>query len=123
MLNLFDTRTFGPHPGDRLLSASARRGASAIDKLARWRNCWHGRRDEAWHMRISRPQMTSAEFNAALRKAGFGVERARIVDVSGQCPGFATVPTFRNGTVDRNVTLAKVIREWDAEIARRAAKT
>jgi hypothetical protein len=35
-----------------------------------------------------KPQMTSAEFKTALREAGFGVERARIVDVSGRCPAF-----------------------------------
>jgi hypothetical protein len=63
--------------------------------------------------------MTSAEFNTALRAAGFGVERARIVDVSGRCPGFATVPSFWNRTVNRNATLSKAIRERDAEIARR----
>jgi hypothetical protein len=67
-------------------------------------------------------QMTSTEFNAALRRAGFGVDHGRIVDVSGKCPGFATFPAFRrDGSVDRDATLAKVIRERDAEIARRAA--
>jgi hypothetical protein len=34
-----------------------------------------------------KPPLTPAEFSAAL-EAGFGVERARIVDVSGRCPGF-----------------------------------
>lgn len=67
-------------------------------------------------------QMTSAEFNAALRQAGFGVDRGWIVDVSGKCPGFATFPAFqRDSSVDRDATLAKVIRERDAEIARRVA--
>jgi hypothetical protein len=33
---------------------------------------------------------TSAEFTTAMREAGFGVDHGRIVDVSGQCPGFAT---------------------------------
>jgi hypothetical protein len=33
-------------------------------------------------------EMTTAEFNAALREAGFGVDRGHIVDVSGKCPGF-----------------------------------
>jgi hypothetical protein len=70
-------------------------------------------------MRLLNREMTSAEFNAALRAAGFGVERARIVDVSGRCPGFATVPSFRNRTVNRNATLTKAIQERDAEIARR----
>jgi hypothetical protein len=44
------------------------------------------------------------------------------VDVSGSCPGFAVMPTLlTNGSVDRNATLVKVIRERDAEIERRAA--
>jgi hypothetical protein len=74
-------------------------------------------------MRLMTPkaEMTTAEFNAALREAGFGVDRWRIVDVSGTCPGFVAMPSFRNGVVNRNATLAKVIRERDAEIARRAA--
>jgi hypothetical protein len=67
-------------------------------------------------------QMTSAEFNAALRNAGFGVDRGWIVDVSGKCPGFATFPAFRrDSSADREATLAKVIRERDVEIARRIA--
>jgi hypothetical protein len=33
-----------------------------------------------------KPQLTAAEFRAALRAAGFGVEHARIVDTSGRCP-------------------------------------
>jgi hypothetical protein len=53
--------------------------------------------------------MTSAEFNSALRKAGFSVDQWRIVDASGKCPGFAATPRW------------KAIRERDAEIARRAA--
>ena len=65
------------------------------------------------------PQMTSAEFSAALREAGFGVNRGQIVDVSGRCPGFAATPTFRNGAVNRNGTLTKVIRARHAEIERR----
>jgi hypothetical protein len=66
--------------------------------------------------------MTSAEFNAALRNAGFGVDHGRIVDVSGKCPGFTTVPIFRgNGSVDRNATLSKIIWERGAQIERRAA--
>jgi hypothetical protein len=64
--------------------------------------------------------MTSAEFTTAMREAGFGVDRGRIVDVSGQCPGFTTLPSFEKGAVDRNATLSKVIWERDAEIRRRA---
>lgn len=70
---------------------------------------------------IKKSQMTAAEFNAALRDGGFGVDHGRIVDVSGKCPGFVSVPTFRgNNSVDRNATLSRVIWERDAEIKRRA---
>jgi hypothetical protein len=73
-------------------------------------------------MRPLKPQMTSEEFNAALRNAGFGVKQGRIVDMSGKCPGFSTVPVFRgNGSVDRNATLSKVIWERNVEIERRIA--
>jgi hypothetical protein len=67
-----------------------------------------------------KPQMS-----AALREAGFGVEHGRIVDLSGRCPGFATLPSFNHGVVNRNATLSKVIWEREAEIKRRApgAKT
>jgi hypothetical protein len=80
-------------------------------------------------MKLPQPQpppLTAAEFNAALKEAGFGVERSRIVDVSGRCPGFVTTPAFRGrGVIDRPKTLAKAIRERDGEIKRRApgAKT
>jgi hypothetical protein len=73
---------------------------------------------------ISQPQLTAAQFNAALRESGFGVDRARIVDTSGRCPGFLTTAVFRGrGQIDRNKTVAKIIRERDAEIARRALAT
>jgi hypothetical protein len=68
-----------------------------------------------------KPQMSSDEFKAALREAGFGVEHARIVDVSGRCPGFVTTAAFRGRALDRPRTLTKAIREREAEIARRAA--
>jgi hypothetical protein len=67
-------------------------------------------------------QMTSEEFKTALREAGFGVEHGRIVDVSGRCPGFATLPSFNKTVVDRNATLSKVIWEREAEIKRRAPR-
>jgi hypothetical protein len=71
-----------------------------------------------------KPEMTAAEFNAALREAGFGVDHGRIVDVSGKSPGFATFPAFHGrGVVNCNATLSKVIRERDAEIARRSGST
>jgi hypothetical protein len=76
-------------------------------------------------MRFLRPksQMTAHQFKTALRAAGFGVENGQIVDLSGTCPGFATVAISQNGKLDRNATLAKVIRERDIEIARREAET
>jgi hypothetical protein len=70
------------------------------------------------------PQLTAVEFNTALKEAGFGVQHARIIDVSGRCPGFRTTPAFRGrGVIDRTKTLAKVVRERDAEIARRSGST
>jgi hypothetical protein len=65
-------------------------------------------------------RMTSEEFKTALREAGFGVAQGWIVDVSGKCPGFATLPSFNKGVLNRNATLSKVIWERDAEIERRA---
>jgi hypothetical protein len=68
-------------------------------------------------------QITPGEFKGGLRKAGFAVADGRIVDVSGSCPGFAVLPVLlSNGSVDRNTTLAKVIRERDAEIERLAGR-
>jgi hypothetical protein len=66
-------------------------------------------------------QMTAAEFSAALREAGFGVAQGWFVDTSGKCPGFATLPSFNKGVLNRNATLSKTIWERDAEIKRRAA--
>jgi hypothetical protein len=71
-------------------------------------------------MKTAPPQMTSAEFTTAMREAGFGVDHGRIVDVSGQCPGFTTLPSFNKSAVDRNATLLKVLFEREAEISRRA---
>jgi hypothetical protein len=72
---------------------------------------------------VKKPRLTSAEFTAALREAGFAVEHGRIVDVSGKCPGFATLPSFNKSVVNRNATLSKAIWERDAEIRRRAASS
>jgi hypothetical protein len=66
-------------------------------------------------------QMTAAEFAAAMKHHGFGVCRARIIDTTGQCPGISWSAVRRGGgSVDRNKTLAKILREREAEIARRA---
>jgi hypothetical protein len=70
-----------------------------------------------------KPQMSSDEFKAAIREAGFGVAQGWIVDISGKCPGFATLPSFDKGVVNRNATLSKAIWERDAEIKRRTAAT
>jgi hypothetical protein len=60
-------------------------------------------------MHLYKPQMTSAEFNAAFREAGFGVAGGRIVDVSGKCPGFATfAASHGRGVLNRNATLARL---------------
>jgi hypothetical protein len=67
------------------------------------------------------PQMSAAEFAAALKRNGFRIVRAKIEDATGRCPGIRWAAVFRGpNAVDRNRTLAKVIRERDAEIARRA---
>jgi hypothetical protein len=76
----------------------------------------------AMHPFKKKSQMTAAEFKTALHKAGFGVDHGRIVDVSGSCPGFVAVPIFRNGMVNRNATLSKVLWEREAEIKRRPAR-
>jgi hypothetical protein len=68
----------------------------------------------------SLPQMTAAEFAASMKHHGFGVSRARIIDTTGQCPGISWPAVRRGNSVDRSKTLAKVLRERDAEIARRA---
>jgi hypothetical protein len=68
-------------------------------------------------------QLTAAEFRDALREAGFGVAQGWIVDVSGKCPGFATLPSFNKGVLNRNATLSKAIWERDAEIKRRAGSS
>jgi hypothetical protein len=67
---------------------------------------------------VKKLQMSSDEFKAALREAGFGAAQGWIVDVSGKCPGFATLPSFNKGVVNRNATLSKAIWERDAEIRR-----
>ena len=56
-------------------------------------------------MKLPQPPLTAIEFNTALREARFGVEHARIVDMSGRCPGFATTPAFRGRALDRPRTL------------------
>jgi hypothetical protein len=68
------------------------------------------------------PQMTAAEFAAALKHHGFRVVRAKIEDATGRCPGVRWPAVLRGRTVDHNRTLAKVIRERDAEIARRTLR-
>jgi hypothetical protein len=60
---------------------------------------------------------------ASLREAGFRIEHGRIVDASGKCPGFAALPIFRDGPVNRDATLSKVLGEREAETARRAGTT
>jgi hypothetical protein len=68
----------------------------------------------------SKPQMSSAEFNAALKRHGFRVVRAMIEDATGKCPGVRWSAVLRGRTaVDYNKTLAKVIAARNTEFARR----
>jgi hypothetical protein len=69
---------------------------------------------------LTQPQMTAAQFAAALKHHGFRVVRAKIEDATGRCPGIRWPAVLRGRNVDRNKTLAKVIAARDAEIARRA---
>jgi hypothetical protein len=69
------------------------------------------------------PQMSAAEFAAALKTHGFRVVRAKIEDATGQCPGIRWSAVLRGAAVDRNRTLAKILQERDAEVPRRAIKS
>jgi hypothetical protein len=68
---------------------------------------------------VSKPQMSPAEFNAALKRHGFHVVRAKIEDATGKCPGVSWSAVLRGRTaIDYNKTLAKVIAGRNAELAR-----
>jgi hypothetical protein len=43
--------------------------------------------------------MTAAEFKTAHREAGCGVTQGWIVDVSGKCSSFATLPRFNKAVI------------------------
>jgi hypothetical protein len=43
-----------------------------------------------------KPQMSSAEFNAALKHHGFRVVRAKIEDATGKCPGVSWSAVLRS---------------------------
>jgi hypothetical protein len=65
----------------------------------------------------SKPQMSSAEFKAALKHHGFRVVRAKI---HRQMSGVTWSAVFRGRTaIDYNKTLAKVIGPVTPEVARR----
>jgi hypothetical protein len=69
----------------------------------------------------SRSKMTAAQFAAALKANGFRVVNARIEDATGQCPGIKWMALRAGRTaIDYDRTLAKIIHERDAEIARAA---
>jgi hypothetical protein len=69
---------------------------------------------------VSKPQMSAAEFNAALKRHGFCVVRAMIEDATGKCPGVSWSAVLRGRTaIDYNKTLSKVITGRNAELARR----
>ena len=68
----------------------------------------------------SKPQMSLAEFNAALKHHGFRIVRAKIEDATGKCPGASWSAVLRGRTaIDYNKTLEKVIAGRNAELARR----
>jgi len=55
----------------------------------------------------SKPQMSSAEFTAALKRHGFHIVRAKIEDATGKCPGVGWSAVLRGRTaIDYNKTLA-----------------
>jgi hypothetical protein len=56
----------------------------------------------------SLPQMTAAEFASSMKRHGFGVSRARIIDTTGQCPGISWPAVRRGNAIDKSKTLAKV---------------
>jgi hypothetical protein len=72
-------------------------------------------------MRLQTPalQISLTEFNAALKRHGFRVVRAKIEDATGKCPGVRWSAVLRGRAVDYNKTLLKVIAARNAEIARR----
>jgi hypothetical protein len=72
-------------------------------------------------MRLQTPalQISLTEFNAALKRHGFRVVRAKIEDATGKCPGVRWSAVLRGRAVDYSKTLVKVIAARDAEIARR----
>jgi hypothetical protein len=100
---------FGVNAGIEVRSTAPLRG-DRLDRMARSNEP------------IAVPQMTAAEFAAALRHHSFRVARAKIEDATGRCPGIRWPAILRGRSVDHNRTLAKVIRERDAEIARRALR-
>ena len=68
----------------------------------------------------SKPQMSLAEFNAALKQSGFRVVRAKIEDATGKCPGVSWAAVLRGRTaIDYNKTLEKVIAGRNAELEKR----
>jgi hypothetical protein len=68
----------------------------------------------------STPQMSSAEFHAALKRHGFRVVRAKIEDATGKCQGISWSAVLRGrAAIDYNKTLAKVIAARNTELARR----
>jgi hypothetical protein len=71
---------------------------------------------------IAVPQMTAAEFTAALKHHGFRIVRAKIEDATGRCSGIRWPAILPGRSVEHNRTLAKVIRERDDEIVRRARR-
>ena len=74
-----------------------------------------------WDMRLQTPapQMSLAEFKAALKRRCFRVVRTKIEDGTGKCPGVRWSAVLRGRTIDYNKTLAKVTPLATDELARR----
>lgn len=68
---------------------------------------------------------TRAQFDVALREHGFRKVLFWIEDTTGECPGVSWGIVMHGngrdrGKIARRATLARVIRERDAKIAKRA---
>lgn len=72
------------------------------------------------------PEMSRAQFRAALKRNGFRQILMWFEDTTGECPSvsWGAILAIKTGKIMRRATLAKIIRERNSEIAkRRAAET
>jgi hypothetical protein len=68
-------------------------------------------------MKHSLPDITAAEFRAALKHHGFRMVGTTQI-VSYQCPGVVWTPVTKSGRIDRAGTLHKVVQARREEMAR-----